>query len=299
MRDYDIDSARLIHALQNHDELTGGLAHFGGAHAAESFDFRGTQRTGREVRDLVHQEMYEHLIGTRAPYNMKFGDGVACTTATVITAALGIRDIYHLKPAQIERIKHLHLLLAFYNAMQPGVFALSGWDLVGALTLPPQQVRERLADGDTRWINRGSYDLLGSNPDAHVSAAGLPRAVALYGAIPAQLGKPDSFASQLARLLRARAQLRLQVAQLVDVPAVQSAGLLVLVHELPEHSGTEVTAINFAAKPVDETITLQGIAAGSAVTDVLNPGAPKQLGSGGTLHLHLDAYEGQALLIGG
>ena len=41
----------------------------------------------------------------------------------------------------VERIKRLHLLLAFYNAFQPGVFALSGWDLVGALTLPQGAVR--------------------------------------------------------------------------------------------------------------------------------------------------------------
>jgi trehalose synthase len=298
MRRYNIDPARLIHALQNHDELTGGLAHFGGAHATESFEFRGTQHTGREVRDAVHKEMYEHLTGARAPYNLMFGDGVACTTATVITAALGIRDISHLKPAQIERIKRLHLLLAFYNAMQPGVFALSGWDLVGALTLPAQQVRERLADGDTRWINRGSYDLLGSNPGARVSAAGLPRAIALYGGVPAQLTKPDSFASQLSRLLQARAQMRLQVAELVDVPVVQSAGLLVLVHELPEHSGTEVTAINFAAQPVDETITLQAVAAESPVTEVLNAAPPMKVGPAGSLRLRLKGYEGQAWRIG-
>jgi hypothetical protein len=74
--------------------------------------------------------------------------------------------------AQIDKIKRLHLLLAFYNAFQPGVFALSGWDLVGALTLPADSVRERLADGDTRWINRGAYDLIGSNPRATRSSAG-------------------------------------------------------------------------------------------------------------------------------
>src|SRR5206468_4523281 len=127
-------------------------------------------------------------------------DGVASTTATIITATLGIKDISKLTASDVENIKHLHLLLAFYNAFQPGVFALSGWDLVGALTLPAAAVQDRLADGDTRWVNRGAYDLLGSNPDAMRSAAGLPRAVALYGPLPQQLKKPDSFASQLAHL---------------------------------------------------------------------------------------------------
>src|SRR6185295_3988629 len=97
------------------------------------------------------------LLRGSDPYNLKFGDGVSSTSATVVTSALGIEKISKLSKAQVEKIKRLHLLLAFYNAFQPGVFALSGWDLVGALTLPSAAVRDRLADGDTRWINRGAY----------------------------------------------------------------------------------------------------------------------------------------------
>ena len=36
----------------------------------------------------------------------------------------------------MAHIQRAHLLLAMYNAMQPGVFALSGWDLVGAAVDP-------------------------------------------------------------------------------------------------------------------------------------------------------------------
>ena len=296
MGKYGIDPGWLIHALQNHDELTGGLAHFTGAHAAELFPFRGGQLSGKQLRDLVHREMYERLMGERAPYNLKFGEGVASTTTTVIAAALGIRDISRLPAAQIATIKRLHLLLAFYNAMQPGVFALSGWDLVGALTLPAATVRERLADGDTRWINRGAYDLLGINNGATRSAAGIPRAVALYGPLPAQLKDPDSFASQLARMLQARARLRLYAARLVDVPSVQSRGLLVLVHELPDAAGTEVTAINFGSAAVDETLAIRGAAAATRAVDALDPRAPAvELSAGGKLRLHLGAFEAKAL----
>ena len=300
MRSYSIDPARLIHALQNHDELTMGLAHFTGAHADEPFAFRGGQVSGRQLRDLVHREMYGRLMGERAPYNLKFGDGVACTTATLIAATLGIRDISTLKAADVEKIKRLHLLLAFYNAMQPGVFALSGWDLVGALTLPAAAVRERLADGDTRWINRGAYDLLGSNPRAMRSVAGLPRAVALYGSLPQQLKKSDSFASQLARLLKVRANLHLYAARLADVPSVQAKGLLVLVHELPESSGLEITAINFGDRAVDESVLIRGAAPDSKAIDALDPQAPiLDIGADGSLRLHLNAFEGKALRIKG
>jgi trehalose synthase len=294
MREYGIDPGRLIHALQNHDELTMGISHFA-VHADETFPFRGGRLTGKELRELVRREMYDRLMGERAPYNLKFGEGVASTTATVVTATLGMRNVAALGPGDVEKIRRLHLLLAFYNAMQPGVFALSGWDLVGALTLPAASVRERLADGDTRWINRGAYDLLGTNPKAVQSAAGLPRAVVLYGPLPEQLKSCDSFASQLARLLKARADLHLQAARLTDVPAVQAKGLFVLVHELPDGAGLEITAINFGDRAVEESVAIRGAAAGSKAIDVLDPRAPSlDLGPDGRLQLRLDAFEGKA-----
>jgi len=271
-----------------------GISHFA-VHADETFPFRGGRLTGKELRELVRREMYDRLMGERAPYNLKFGEGVASTTATVVTATLGMRNVAALGPGDVDKIRRLHLLLAFYNAMQPGVFALSGWDLVGALTLPAASVRERLADGDTRWINRGAYDLLGTNPKALQSAAGLPRAVVLYGPLPDQLKSSDSFASQLARLLKARADLHLQAARLTDVPAVLAKGLFVLVHELPDSAGLEITAINFGDRAVEESVAIRGAAAGSKAIDVLDPRAPTlDLGPDGRLQLRLNAFEGKA-----
>jgi trehalose synthase len=299
MRKYEVDTGGLIHALQNHDELTMGIGHFG-AHANDLFPFRGQQMTGKQIRDTVRAEMYARLLSEHAPYNLKFGDGVASTTATVVTSALGIRDINKLSTRDVEKIKRLHLLLAFYNAFQPGVFALSGWDLVGALTLPQAAVHERLADGDTRWINRGAYDLIGSNPQSTRSSAGLPRTKAIYGPLPQQLQKPDSFASQLARMLKARADMRLYAARLVDIPNVRSQGLFVLVHELPDNGGLEVTAINFGATPVDEAIAIRNAPANARVRDVLDPEiSPSSVAADGQLPLQLPPYTGVALRITG
>jgi trehalose synthase len=297
MQQYGVDPGRLIHALQNHDELTMGISHFR-AHAQEEFPFRGSQLTGTQLRDLVRQEMYDRLIGERAPYNLVFGEGVASTTATVVAAALGIRDLSALTPAEVEKIKRLHLLLAFYNAMQPGVFAMSGWDLVGALTLPAAAVHQRLADGDTRWINRGAYDLLGTNPGATRSAAGLPRAVTLYGSLPQQLEDPQSFTSQLARLLKVRTELRLSTARLIELPPVQARGLFVLVHQLPGSPDIEITAINFGDSPVKESVPIHAAPPGSKAIDAIDPQAsPLDLAADGTLLLQLQGYEGKALRI--
>jgi len=298
MHGYGIDPAGLIHALQNHDELTLELVHFWGAHKDDAFPFRGARVSGAELRGRVHADMFSRLIGDRAPYNLKAGDGVACTTASLAAAALGIADVSRLTRAEVQKITRLHLLLAFYNAFQPGVFALSGWDLVGSLTLPAGVVKDRLADGDTRWINRGAYDLLGASPEATRSAAGLPKAVALYGPLPEQLKDPDSFASRLAKLLKVRTGLKLYAARQVDVPSVGAKGLLVLVHELPEGGGIEITALNFGAEPVDEVVAVQQAAGGTKAVDVLDPeAAPAEVSAGGGVRIRIAGYEGKALLI--
>lgn len=299
MRQHGIDSGGLIHALQNHDELTMGMAQFGGSHENEHYRFRGQDITAKQLRETIREEMYKRLLGEHAPYNLKFGDGVASTTATVVAGGLGLTDISRLTAADVAKIKRVHLLLAFYNAFQPGVFALSGWDLVGALTLPAATVKDRLADGDTRWINRGAYDLIGSNPKAMRSSAGMPRAISLYGPLPEQLKRPDSFASQLARMLKVRSQLRLYAGELVDIPAVQSKGLLVLVHRLPEAGALEITAINFGTDPVDEIVKVAGAADGQVAADVLDlRTAPIRVGTGGELRLRLTGLAGTALRIG-
>ena len=94
MRDYGIDPASLIHALQNHDELTLELVHFWTLHANDSYTFGGETWTGDTLREHLRATMYERLTGDNAPYNLRFvTNGVACTTASVIAAALNIRDL--------------------------------------------------------------------------------------------------------------------------------------------------------------------------------------------------------------
>ena len=102
--------------------------------------------TGETLREHLRATMYERLAGDNAPYNLRFvTNGVACTTVSVIAAVLNIRDFHALTEAQKRQIQRVHLLLVMYNAFQPGVFALSGWDLVGALPLPREAVAALMA----------------------------------------------------------------------------------------------------------------------------------------------------------
>jgi len=292
-----IDPGSLIHALQNHDELTLELVHFWTLHAHDTFLYQGQTFPGNILREHIREQMYERLAGEHAPYNLKFvTNGVSCTTASIITAALGIRDLEAITAADIQQIRQIHLLLVMYNAMQPGVFALSGWDLVGALPLAAEEVEHLTQDGDTRWIHRGAYDLVDLNPDAQLSAGHMPRSNSLYGSLNTQLQDPESFASQLQKILAVRRAYDIAASRQILVPEVENSALLVMVHELPAGKGTQITALNFGATAITETLHLPDIAAGMVV-DIINERVEGDLTAEGAFTITLDAYEGLALRV--
>jgi trehalose synthase len=296
MRKHRIDPAGLVHALQNHDELTIELVHFGTAHKDQLFPFRGDMLKGSKLKQIVIDEMKTKLVGDSASYNLKAGNGISCTSASLAAATLGIRDVRHLSKQQVREIQKLHLLLVMFNALQPGVFALSGWDLVGSLTLPADAVRSLLADGDTRWVNRGAYDLMGRDPSAVKSAAGLPLATPLYGSLPEQLKRPDSFASELQHILKVRQENRIHQSDQLESPQVKAKGLLVMVHSLPGKTGTEVTALNFGCDLIEEAVEIPGVRPNEPVIDLMEGRQTESL-AGTRLRLRLPGFTGKAFLV--
>ena len=288
----------LVHGLQNHDELTYELVHFAAAHADDVFTFRGANLTGAELAITIRGELIERLTGDAGPYNAIFTtNGIASTTATVITAALGITDLSNLNQQLIEKVKQGHLLLAMFNAFQPGVFAFSGWDLGGLLTLEPSQVSWMLATGDTRWINRGAYDLMDYQPDAAEAESKVPRAVSLYGSLPAQLDDANSFVSRLRDILAVRARYGIATSTQVDVPPVSDKAMLVMVHRL-DSGVTQVTVLNFSSHPVRGTVTSEHLPPGSKVIDMFTNHVLTEVDKACSFGVRLRPYQGMALLIG-
>src|SRR3712207_1373895 len=153
--EHGVAPMRLVHAMQNHDEMTYELVHFATLHKDDLFTYHGEQVRGSDLAVQVRADLTEKLTGPAAPYNLVFTtNGIASTTATIIAASLGISNLGDIDEEATGRIKKAHLLLAMFNAWQPGVFALSGWDLCGMLTLEQSEVAPLLATGDTRWIHR-------------------------------------------------------------------------------------------------------------------------------------------------
>jgi hypothetical protein len=89
----DLQPVRLVHGLQNHDEMTYELVHFAGPHEDDLFPFRGAEIRGGDLAITVRRELIERLTGEAGSYNRIFTtNGIACTMATIIAAALGYRD---------------------------------------------------------------------------------------------------------------------------------------------------------------------------------------------------------------
>jgi len=292
---HGIDQASLVHALQNHDELTYELVHFM-RHRDETYSFGGGELSGADLAEQIRQTMRDKLTGQAGPYNATFvQNGIACTTASIITATLGITDLDAISDADVRRIRDAHLLLCMYNAWQPGVFALSGWDLVGALPLDRSEVKALVATGDTRWIERGAYDLLGSAPEASKSPSGMPRARALYGSLPEQLNRETSFASRLAGILRVRKRNGIATSSLIDVPEVANKAMLVLVNKL-EIGAVQVTVLNFSNEKISGRVQSEHIPAGR-VFDLATRRKVDNVDDLGGFSVELAPFGGYALIV--
>jgi trehalose synthase len=294
----------MIHDLQNHDEITYQLIDLG---SRDDIDFEGQHINGKQLKDQILKEMRAREDGDNAPYNNLYRpvqDGIATTFAGFIAPALGVQDPYNALPEQVALIQRGHILVAHANAMQPGVFAISAWDLVGALPIPKASVADRLQDGDFRWINRGGVDLLGANLGMDTSVIGLPRAKALYGPLPDQLKSPDSFASQLKKMLAARKQYRIAEGKTLAVPNVGNPAVCVLVMQLPGSKNLAVTALNYARTDWSIDIDLNQVSgvqassiAGQMAHDIVANQDVATVSNTGRLTMKVDSLSGRTVVV--
>jgi trehalose synthase len=300
MREYNINPRSLIHGMQNHDEITYELVHFI-EHSKDKFNYENKILSGKNLRDKIVEQMYSIAINPEIPYTKLSGNGLCTTFTGLVAARLKITDIYNLTAKQKEIIKRGHLLMAMFNAIQPGVFIISGWDLVGALPLPLDKIEHLISDGDYRWINRGAYDLLGSNPKAAVSTSNVPKALSLYGSIPKQLKDSNSFVSQLKHILKIRKRYQIDLAEQIAVPKVNNKDAVIMIHKLPKNSAYQITALNFGDETIAEKLNLNALKLnnliGHRVIDLLSNKKYGTVEKNGILQIELKALQGKILLI--
>ncbi|GAA1494092.1 maltose alpha-D-glucosyltransferase [Curtobacterium herbarum] len=298
-----VEPVSLVHGMQNHDELTYELVHWATLHQDDLYTFHGEETRGGALAERIRADLTAALTGDAADYNLVFTtNGIACTTASLIAATQGHTTLDDIADEHVPQIRDAHLLLAAFNAWQPGVFAMSGWDLLGSLTVPRELVTDLIAEGDTRWIERGAHDLLGVAPETERSASGMPRARSLYGPLPEQLASPDSFASRLGELLRVRTEYGIASARQVDVPEVAHRGMLVMVHELESTDETgepvvQITVLNMTDTPLDGTIRSESLPHGATVVDATDHSELGTVDDLCSFPLRIDAYGSRFLVL--
>ncbi len=131
-------------------------------------------------------------------------------------------------------------------------------------------MRELVAGGDTRWINRAAHDLMGINPGARQSTAGMPVGRSLYGSIPDQLADETSFVRQLQAILKVRSHYGIATSRQLDIPEVAHRGMLVLVHELEGEGRFQLTVLNFANEHIAGSVRSEFLPAGAVVSDMFS-----------------------------
>jgi trehalose synthase len=296
-----VEPVTLVHGMQNHDELTYELVHWATQHRDDLFEFRGREVTGGELAEEIRADLTAKLTDA-SELNLVFTqNGIACTMASLIAATRGATTVDDVTDEDVPAIRDAHLLLCKYNAWQPGVFALSGWDLTGMLTLPRSEVADLIARGDTRWIERGAHDLVDAAPEAERSSSGMPRARSLYGSLPSQLQRDDSFASRLAEIIAVRREQSIAVATQIDVPDVAHPGMLVLVHRLDGADGAapvlQLTVLNFTDEELMGTVRSDQLEARSEVVDAVSGEVIARVDDLQSFPVQLEPYGGLFLLL--
>ena len=222
MRRCEIEPARLIHALGNHDDITYELPHLV-AHAADPMKLGRKTLTGQTIRERTRREMALKATSA-APYNRISGNGLCTTLAGLIAAALGIfRDPPVAGSPEgasgaggssgspvAKRVQRAAARSSCGDGLGPDRCTAAG---AGAGSIPASR---RTTGEDKRWYNRGAYDLLGID-GAAASPMGIPVAEQLYGTLPQQFADESSFVSRLAVLLAKRDALKLQSGQFCGV----------------------------------------------------------------------------------
>ena len=114
-----VDPASLVHAMQNHDELTYELLHWSVGHADTLYGYRGRTITGADLGDDVRRDMCRHLTGDAAPYNLVFTtNGIACTTRTELSKVENIMAQRHIRHVPIVEDGQLKGMISSRDLMR-------------------------------------------------------------------------------------------------------------------------------------------------------------------------------------
>jgi len=257
IKQHNINTNRLIHGLQNHDNLTYETVDLNN-NLDKKFVYKNQELYGREIKNLLISNIEDFCAKHKLAFNIGFG-GILAHFSELLAARLNIdlkskikSDRLVLSDDERAEIKQLMLLAAFYNMMQPGVFQVSAWDLVGAVHRSSPKTQEYLSDGDLRWLCRSGVELLKSvnnHEDAHTEN-GIAKCYSVFESIEQQLLDKESFINSLIGLLKIRESSNISNAEAIEYLKVEESGINISLYFNNEHKKYYLVANNFADKKI-------------------------------------------------
>jgi hypothetical protein len=209
----NIPNERLVHILQPYSHFSCDYAIFA-ENAKKKFQYYEEILTGDALKNRLLKEDAATIAGP---------DPV--TWPSLCQKRVGSSD---------KALMDVHLLLALFYAMQPGVFSFS------------------------------VSDLLGLTADEIINPM-VPNENSLYGSLPSQMKNSCSFANRLKEILMTRMSCNIESAELFDVPDTNQKGLLILLYRLKGSFMTQMLAVNFSSATVRQTIDLPALSQTSAI----------------------------------
>jgi len=125
----------------------------------------------------------------------------------------------------------------------------------------------------------------------------MPKAVSMYGPLPQQLKDPNSFVSQLRRILGLRKRYGIATSSQVDVPEVSNKAMLVMVHRLSRPGKHQVTVLNFSPDPIVGTISSAHLSPGFAVLDMFTDLVIGEVDDLHSFQITLEGHQGRSLFV--
>lgn len=243
-----IEGSRLVHTLQPFDQYSCDWSELL-SNPKKRFTYYEENLTGEVLRARLLKEDLLSLGGKKAS-----------TWADYCSTALTLKDLEKKR----EDATDLHLLLAFFYAMQPGAFSFSVSDLLG--TVSPQTIQLMQANENT-----------------------------LYASLPGQFCNGKSFAMQLKKILTIRRENSVEKAELLAVPQTGQPGLILLIHRMKETGMLQLLAVNFGRTPAEQSLEIPTIRNTTAI-DLMTGLAEKKPLNSTSIRVELPPLTGKIIL---
>ena len=192
----------------------------------------------------------------------------------MIAASQGHTTLDAIQDEHVEQIRRAHLLLAMFNAWQPGVFALSGWDLArrAARAGRPGGRADRHRRHPLDRPRRARPD--GRRPRGHALGRRGCRADArCTGRCPSSWPPRARSCAASARCCRPGRPTTSRSRPRSTCPPSRTPGCSCMVHRLDggdatlEDATVQVTVLNFTGEPIEGSVRSEAFTPRLAVTD--------------------------------